>query len=562
MRGQTLYVSRVKQSIHGDRFKRRMNKKLRTMSKPAYLFVTGGVLSGIGKGTIASSIGLLLRGYGFRVSAVKIDPYLNIDAGKMSPYEHGECYVLADGAECDLDLGNYERFLGIDLTKEHSITTGQIYQTVIEKERQGEFLGKTVQIIPHITDHITQRIQNASKTKIADIEGVLGEPDIVVVEIGGTIGDIESEPFLYALSRFEEVTGSKVCSLHVGLLINHNCELKTKPLQHSIQELRARGVSPDILCVRTDQEVADISDGIRKKLSQSCHMAADSVIFSGKVKSIYNVPEMLHSQLVCELVCRRMGLGFRASIRPNFSSYQKILSYQERIGTRTKVKISLVAKYNGGADTYLSLTRALEHAAFEIDCDLDAQFVNADQFDITKTVHGIVVPGGFGDRGIEGKIKAIAAAKEAKKPLLGLCLGMQLMAIEHMRTQEYVDANSVEFNPNTTYPVIKLVPGGEMRLGNQTIELTGKAKEIYESQVIVERHRHRYQVDLNMFTPETEYYIVSGVDETGHIPEIIECVSDDWWAMGAQFHPEFISRNNKAHPMFVAFLKEAVKEAT
>lgn len=523
------------------------------MNEPAYLFITGGVLSGIGKGTIASSIGLLLRGHGFRVSAVKIDPYLNLDAGKMSPFEHGECYVLGDGTECDLDLGNYERFLEIDLTKDHSITTGQIYQEVIDKERKGEFLGKTVQIIPHITDHITTRIQNASKTN------EIGKPNIVIVEIGGTIGDIESEPFLYALSRFEEVTESKVCSLHVGLLINHNSELKTKPLQHSVQELRARGVSPDILCVRTDQEVSAIGEGLRKKLAQSCHIPIDRIIFSGKVNSIYNVPEMLQEQNVCELVCKRLGLELQPNKTQNFEDYQKILMYQETIGSRRCIKIAIVAKYNGAADTYLSLTRALEHAAFEVYCDLDAQFVNAENVDenTLKLVDGVLIPGGFGDRGIEDKIKAIGLARKLKKPLLGLCLGMQLMAIEHMRvTTEQKDANSTEFNPDTSYPIVKKMSSGDMRLGDQAVVgMSGKAARIYGKEKVFERHRHRYQVNKALFK-ENEHYRVSATDLSGMIPEIIESVADDWWAIGVQFHPEFISRNNKAHPVFVAFLKQ------
>ena len=525
----------------------------------SYLFVTGGVLSGIGKGTIASSIGLLLRGYGFRVSAVKIDPYLNIDAGKMSPFEHGECYVLSDGTECDLDLGNYERFLGVDLTKDHSITTGQIYQTVIQREREGKFLGKTVQIVPHITDHITERIQHASQFPVANNAGVLGLPDIVVVEIGGTIGDIESEPFLYALSRFGETTGSAVCSLHVGLLINHNTELKTKPLQHSVQELRARGVIPDVLCVRADVEVSAIGESIRKKLAQSCHVPLDCIIISGKVKSIYNVPEMLHEQHVCELVCRKLGLSFRGSIRPNFTDYQKILNQLDLGSTRPYVSVHIIAKYNGAADTYLSLTRALEHAAFEVGCALEIMFVDAEDDSVhTEPPHGVVIPGGFGDRGIEGKIGAISAARGCHTPVLGLCLGMQLLAIESQRAL-FPDANSTEFSPYTKHPIVRLIsPAAAMRLGNQDIHVSGQAAEIYGAQHVIERHRHRYQVDPVLFKHAlASGFVISGVDQTsGEIPEIIEWSDlSEWWAIGVQFHPEFISRNNKPHPLFVAFLR-------
>ena len=347
--------------------------------QPAFVFVIGHALSGIGKGTIASSLGLLLKAYGLRVGAVKIDPYLNIDPGTMSPHEHGEVYVLGDGAECDLDLGNYERFLGVDLRRENNITTGQIYQEVIRRERAGEYLGKTVQIVPHIADHIISRISEAAAIPVAGaLNDDLDEPDVVIVELGGTVGDMESEPFLYAISQFEATTGAEVCFISVGLVVRNNNELKTKPLQHSIQELRRHYITPDVLCVRYDMESDDFPETLRDKIALSCHVPPGAIVVSGKVQSIYEVPKLLHAQRLPELVCRKLGLLWRGTMQPNFDDYSRILEHLENSPSLPAVRVAIVAKYTGTPDTYLSLTRALEHASFAIGKRLEYEFIDAE----------------------------------------------------------------------------------------------------------------------------------------------------------------------------------------
>lgn len=519
-----------------------------------YIVVTGGVASGIGKGTIASSIGLLLQSHGLCVSAIKIDPYLNVDAGKMSPHEHGEVYVLADGTECDLDLGNYERFLGINLTRNHSITTGQIYTEVIEKERNGDYLGHTVQIVPHITDHILSRIEKAAAIPVANRLGVKQIPDIVVIELGGTVGDMESEPFLYTISRL--ALNKDVFILHVGLLVTNNGEHKTKPLQHSLQSLRARGVFPDVLCVRSDVQGEPV--GIRTKLAFGCHMQPSQVIFSGRVNTIYEVPNLLYNQSLCNLIDNRIKLSLNAD-QVDLTRYYNILNYFTTLPSKSRLKVGIVAKYTGSPDTYLSLTRALEHSAFLVDYALDVQFIAADSSDtFDTTFNGIIIPGGFGDRGIEGKIKAITNARNANIPVLGLCLGMQLLAIEEARHIGLLEANSTEFQSDTPYPIVSMINGGNMRLGDQMVFIKSNtiASRIYsQQQRVIERHRHRYHVKLS----EAEFLNVSGVSESG-IPEIIEFPANTlkWRAIGVQFHPEYISRNNLPHPLFVEFLKRIV----
>lgn len=525
---------------------------------PQFIFTTGGVLSGIGKGTITSSIGLLLRSYGFRIVAIKIDPYLNTHAGNMSPLEHGEVYVLDDGTECDLDLGNYERFLNINLNKANSITTGQIYQQVIRNEQEGMYLGKTVQIIPHITDEITSRILEAGKVQVADLNGTIGDPDIVLVELGGTVGDIESEPFLYTLSHFPEPS----CFLHIGLLVNNNGELKTKPLQHSVEALFSRGVIPDILCVRTDLPVNSVPTNIVEKVARSCHMKnLKAVIVSGKVNTIYQVPRILHEQGVCELICSKLGLLWRGTLRPNFDHYHKILDHYEQNNNQPTVRIGIVAKYasKGTPDTYLSVVRALEHASFHLHVRLETSFIDAEQ--LTNLDHdGIIIPGGFGDRGIAGKINAITEIRKRKLPLLGLCLGMQLMAIhecQRLFPEKALEYDSVEFRPNCEHPVTQQTDDGMMRLGLKSISLDANslaAKAYGGKNIVAERHRHRFFVRPNMIMGELR---CSATSEEMMIPEIIETTLDGWWAIGAQFHPEYLSRNNNPHPLFVEFLSQS-----
>jgi CTP synthase len=544
-----------------------------------FVFVTGGVLSGIGKGTTASSIGLLLRSYGFRVSAVKIDPYLNTHAGNMSPLEHGEVYVLDDGTECDLDLGNYERFLDIVLGRSNSITTGQIYEQVIKNEQQGIYLGKTVQIVPHITDEITKRIIEAGQMKVTDINGVIGIPEIVIVELGGTVGDWESEPFFNTLSHFPK----PCCFIHVGLLVDNNKELKTKPLQHSVEALFSRGVIPDILCVRTTWDIQDVPETIVKKIARSCHVKNEkAVILSGKVDNIYYVPKMLHEQGICEIICAKLGLLWRGTLRPNFDSYNKILDHFTELPV-APTRIGIVAKYasKGTSDTYLSLERALDHASFFTNTNLKFEYIDAEYCDENiDAFDGIIIPGGFGERGIGGKIKAIAKMRQTKTPLFGLCLGMQLMAIEECRIDQPHPEhfNGIEFDSECDHPVTRYVDATtkEMRLGIKTVRIEpgtlaykayiemGVGTNTEDGCIIVqERHRHRFQVinDIIYSISRDAELKYSGWSGDSEIPEIMETTVDGWWAIGTQFHPEYISRNNRPHPLFVEFIKQSKKRA-
>lgn len=561
-------------------------------SKTSFVFVVGFEMSGIGKGTIASSLGLLLKAYGLKTTAVKIDPYINVDPGTISPHEHGEVYVLGDGSETDLDMGNYERFIGVNLSRANSITTGQIYTEVIQRERQGKYLGKTVQIVPHITDHIEERILAVSQIAV----GSGGElPDVVIVELGGTVGDMESEPYLHAISQFESRNGVNVCVVGIGLLINNNNELKTKPLQHAVKELRRHSISPDILCVRCDIPNEEFPAVLRDKIANCCNIQKNGIIVSGKVGSIYEVPRLLLNQNMHELVCRKLGLLWRGSLSPNFDNYNKILKHlssQQRFPT---VNVAIIAKYTGTPDTYLSLIRALEHAAIELSVKLEYKFVDAENIDndentkILANATHILVPGGFGNRGIEGKMAAIRHARQTKKPFFGICLGMQLFVIDHCRTVLGLsDANSTEFNPKTTCPVVHHLSeygndivtkfGATMRLGNYTTSISERGKEVGDESnafeaysyyhaikpetglSIVERHRHRYEVSsyfVNNIYPTTSGLYISGWSQSSvtTIPDIIESTNPDWWAIGCQYHPEFISRNDRPHELFIAFLQ-------
>ncbi len=534
---------------------------------PAFVFVIGFGVSGIGKGTTASSIGLILQAYGIRTTAIKIDPYLNIDPGTISPHEHGEVYVLDDGTECDLDLGNYERFMNIKLTKDNSITTGQIYKEVIQRERDGKYLGKTVQIVPHITDHIEERILQAAN--IRDNNG--NAPEVVIVELGGTVGDMESEPYLYTIAHFHERTKFEVCILGIGLLIKNNGEYKTKLLQQSVQELRRHFITPDVLCVRCDMKIENFSSTIRDKISSSCHVKPETIMVSGIVNSIYEVPKMLHEQRIQEHICKKIGMLWRGTLSPNFSNYNMILSHLNS-QLSDQVNVAIIAKYTGTPDTYLSLIRALEHAAFSLHINLKYEFINAeDDAPIDLTVYNrILVPGGFGTRGIPGKLRAIEQARKAKIPFLGICLGMQLFVIEHCISMGFTDANSTEFDATTTCPVVRHLSsygpeivkqlGGTMRLGSHptTIASHSRADKIYDgSRVIYERHRHRYEVDalaVEKFRGNISF--TGWFDEHKKIPDIVESTDPDWWAVSCQFHPEFNSSNSSPNKLFVAFLKQ------
>lgn len=572
-----------------------------------YLVVTGGNISGIGKGTTASSCGAVLQSYGFTVSAVKIDPYVNPDAGTMSPSEHGECFVLGDGYEGDLDMGNYERFLGVELSRAHNITTGQVYLEVINRERRGDYLGKTVQIIPHISDHIGDRIEEASRIPVHGPDGLLHRPDIVIVELGGTVGDIESLPFIYELSsRFR----GRCFFLHVALLLRNNGELKTKLVQDAVKILHQNSIIPDALCLRCDiPEGEDIPADLRTKIAKSCRIDEDHILISGKVDEtygIYEVPKLLQRQRLQELICRKFGLLWRGTLEPNFRSYLSILSHFDRVreGKLPRVVVGIVGKYTDATDAYLSLRRALEHASFRCDCDLHIEMIDAETIgvtpqrthDILSQVDCIIIPGGFGNRGIDGKMEAIAWARQHRKPLLGICLGLQLMVIEYTRNiLGLPDANSTEFNPDTNLPVIVLLEeygeallkqlGGTMRLGNQRLRIQPDtlAHKAYGSLTAVERHRHRYEVspmfvkDLAYTSGECEktsedrvchsdHLIISAYGDeeaTQQVPEMVEYLSQpgsqSWWAVGIQSHPEYITCNDRPHPLFVALLAATMK---
>lgn len=540
--------------------------------QPAYVFVIGHGMSGIGKGTIASSLGLLLRGHGFRVSAVKLDPYLNCDAGTMSPHEHGEVYVLGDGAECDLDLGNYERFMGIQLTGRHNVTTGQVYREVIERERAGEYLGQTVQVEPHVIDHIRARIVEAAHIPV---DGSERPPELVIVELGGTVGDIESEAYLMALSGFARATGAKTCFVSVGAVVDNAGEEKTKPLQHSMRELRARGIQPDVLCVRTQR--AAIAADTRAKLAARCNVASGHIVVCGKVPNVYHVPDSLHQQRMPELVCRKLELLWRGTLVPDFTGYQRILRFFAREHSQRAVEVAIVAKYHEKVDTYLSLTRALEHAAFQLQRPVRWTFVDAEALEteqppiLAERFDCVLVPGGFGVRGVAGKREAIRQARCAGIPFLGICLGMQLMVIEaHRNVAGLPRADSVEFDPECDPQIVQsiqaVVPGygASMRLGNQRVRLApgSLAYTLYNASAadrqVVERHRHRYEIASPAHATGHGLRVAGVASDNDQLVEIVESADPArWWAIASQFHPEYSSRNNQPHPLFAGFLAAA-----
>ena len=532
-----------------------------------YIFVTGGVVSSLGKGITAASLGRLLKSRGYRVTIQKFDPYINIDPGTMSPYQHGEVFVTDDGAETDLDLGHYERFIDINLSKNSNTTTGKIYQSVINKERRGDYLGGTVQVIPHITNEIKERVFRVGKQDNADF---------VITEIGGTVGDIESLPFLEAIRQVKKDVGKNdVLYIHVTLVpyISAAGELKTKPTQHSVKELRSIGISPDILVCRSEKP---ISKEMREKMAMFCDVDPDAVIQNLTARSIYEVPMLMEEQGLDTIVLRKLAMedkpkdmqGWHDMVARMLKKYDK------------KVTIAVVGKYVALQDAYISITESLRHAAVANETELDIHWVNAEEIEADDTdmdkvmagVDGILVPGGFGNRGIEGKIKAIQYAREHKIPFFGICLGMQCAVIEFARhVCGMADANSSEFNPNSTHPVIDLMPeqidvedlGGTMRLGLYPCKvypdtLTSKA---YNAELIYERHRHRYEFN-NAFREEIvdKGLVLGGTLPNGRLVEIVELPeSEHPWFLGAQFHPEFKSRPTNPHPLFREFVGAAVK---
>lgn len=532
-----------------------------------YIFVTGGVVSSLGKGITAASLGRLLKSRGYRVTIQKFDPYINIDPGTMSPYQHGEVFVTDDGAETDLDLGHYERFIDINLSKNSNTTTGKIYQSVINKERRGDYLGGTVQVIPHITNEIKERVFRVGQQDNADF---------VITEIGGTVGDIESLPFLEAIRQVKKDVGKNdVLYIHVTLVpyISAAGELKTKPTQHSVKELRSIGISPDIIVCRSERP---ISKEMREKMAMFCDVDPDAVIQNLTARSIYEVPMLMEEQGLDTIVLRKLEMEDKPKDMQGWHDMvARILKKYDK-----KVTIAVVGKYVALQDAYISITESLRHAAVANEAELDIHWVNAEEIEADDTdmdkimagVDGILVPGGFGNRGIEGKIKAIQYAREHKIPFFGICLGMQCAVIEFARhVCGMADANSSEFNPNSTHPVIDLMPeqldvedlGGTMRLGLYPCKvypdtLTSKA---YNAELIYERHRHRYEFN-NAFREEIvgKGLVLGGTLPNGRLVEIVELPeSEHPWFLGAQFHPEFKSRPTNPHPLFREFVGAAVK---
>lgn len=524
-----------------------------------YIFFTGGVVSSVGKGVTAAALGRLLKERGFAVAVQKLDPYINVDPGTMSPYQHGEVFVLDDGAETDLDLGHYERFIDISLNRVCNITTGQVYAEVIAKERRGDFLGGTIQVIPHITNEIKRRIGLVSKATGAEI---------VLVEVGGTVGDIESLPFLEALRQMRTDVGREnTLYIHVTWLphIGATNELKTKPTQHSVRELRSIGISPDIIVARSDYPVTeDLCD----KISLFCDVEKQAVVPMITTPVVYEVPLLLEREDIADYVLRRMGLEARQ--RPDWSEWEHLVAEERR--TKPTVKVALVGKYVELHDAYMSVREALKAAGLALGLEVDIGWVHSAElekgkgWEIVRNSDGILVPGGFGSRGIEGKIQAAHYARENKVPYLGLCLGFQLMVVELARqVLGNEEANSTEFDRSTPHPVIDLMPdqrgitdmGGTMRLGLYPCHLQPNtmAANAYQKPLVQERHRHRFELN-NAYRDilQKNGMCFSGISPDGRLVEIGEMV-DHPFMLGTQFHPEFLSRPNRPHPLFVAFIK-------
>jgi len=542
--------------------------KNRRQNMTKYIFVTGGVVSSLGKGITAASLGRLLKSRGYKVTIQKFDPYINIDPGTMSPYQHGEVFVTDDGAETDLDLGHYERFIDINLSKSSNVTAGRIYQAVIDKERRGDYLGRTVQVIPHITNEIKERVYRVGREDNADF---------VITEIGGTVGDIESEPFLEAIRQVKKDIGrNDVLYIHVTLVpyIAAAGELKTKPTQHSVKELRSIGITPDILVCRSEKE---ISKEMREKMAMFCDVDLDAVFQSITAPSIYQVPMLLEDQGLDTIVLKKLDMEDGPK---DMEQWHKMVANIMKIHTN-KATIAVVGKYVELQDAYISIVEALKHASYFNDVDVEIKYINAESIEPADTdmdavmagVDGILVPGGFGDRGIEGKIKSIKYARENKVPFFGICLGMQCAVIEYARDVcGMTGANSTEFNEKTPYPVIYLMPeqlsveikGGTMRLGIYPCKVYPGTltEDAYGETIIYERHRHRYEVNNELRDKlVAKGLILGGTLPNGRLVEIIELPKTEHpWFLGVQFHPELKSRPTNPHPLFKAFIAAAMKK--
>lgn len=527
-----------------------------------YVFVTGGVVSSLGKGITAASLGRLLKNRGLKVSIQKFDPYLNVDPGTMSPYQHGEVFVTEDGAETDLDLGHYERFIDESLSKSNNVTTGRVYWSVISKERRGDYLGGTVQVIPHITNEIKSRVYRVSKEK--DI-------DVVITEIGGTVGDIESLPFLEAIRQIKyEVGRENVCFIHVTLVpfLGKAGELKTKPTQHSVKELRSIGIQPDIIVCRSEKE---LSQDLKSKIGLFCNIDGRSVIQNLDAENLYEVPLMLHKEGLDTLVCEKLSLQCK-----DIDNEEWIAMVGKLKNLKKNVRIALVGKYVELHDAYISIVEALNHGGLKNDANVEINWVDAGNVtsenidELLKGSDGILVPGGFGDRGVEGKIETVRYARENKIPFFGICLGMQCAVIEFGRNVlHYKDANTSEINPESAYPVIDLMPdqkdidekGGTMRLGNYPCKLEKGtfSQAAYGEELIYERHRHRYEFNNEFRKAMTEAgLVIAGTSPDERLVEIVE-IKDHPWFVGVQFHPELKSRPNKPHALFTEFIRASLE---
>lgn len=529
-----------------------------------YIFVTGGVVSGLGKGITAASLGRLLKSRGLKVSAQKLDPYINVDPGTMSPYQHGEVFVTSDGAETDLDLGHYERFIDEDLNKYSNLTAGKVYQNVISKERRGEYLGSTVQVIPHITNEIKEFIYLSAENTNADI---------LITEIGGTTGDIESQPFIEAARQVSLEVGKENCIfIHVTLVpyLKGSNEHKSKPTQHSVKELQGMGINPNIIVLRCDEA---LEDAIFKKIAMFCNVKEDCVIENITLPNLYEAPIMLEKESFSDAVCRELRI---TAPKPDLAQWEEMVN---KIKNRTYyTDIGIIGKYVCLHDAYLSVAEALRHAGYFHDTHIRIHWIdsedvtNENAFDILSDLDGILIPGGFGTRGTQGMITATEFARKNNIPFFGICLGMQIAVIEYARNVlGFTDANSTEFNENTTHPVIDFMPGqsgdidkgGTLRLGSYICKIKENStlSHLYNEEYISERHRHRYEFNLSYKSDfENAGLTLSGTSPNGKLIEAVELSECDFY-IGVQFHPEFKSRPNKAHPLFVGFVGAALKNA-
>ncbi|AEE15111.1 CTP synthase [Thermodesulfobium narugense DSM 14796] len=540
---------------------------MKSNNNTKFVFVTGGVTSSLGKGIVVASLGRILKSMGLKVNVIKLDPYLNVDPGTMNPYQHGEVFVTDDGAETDLDLGHYERFINTNLTKSSNLTSGMVYQEILLKERRGDFLGGTVQVVPHVINEIKSKIREAAE--------LLNDGGVLICEVGGTVGDIEGEPFLEAIRQFKKDVGrDNTLYIHLTLVpyLKAAKELKTKPTQHSVKELRSIGIQPDIIILRSEKS---INNSIREKISLFCDVEPEAVIPLEDVKYvIYEAPIMLESNKLSRLVTSKLKI--EPYVEPQLDSWIRIVEMAKNL--KNTVEIAIAGKYVGLPDSYISVVESLRHSSLHLGYELKIRWINTENINsmddakrMLEGVKGIVVPGGFGVRGIEGKILAARFARENNIPYFGLCLGMQIMCIEFARNVLGLEgANSTEFDENTKFPVIDLMEeqksvidkGATMRLGAFPCKLMDNtlAKRAYNQDLVFERHRHRYEFN-NMFKKEFEEHgmIASGIFEEKNLVEIVELRGHRWY-LGTQFHPEFKSRPNKPHPLFFDFMKVAISD--